>query len=200
MHRALPLLALLIALGCSRGARAPSTAATPEPVKSPAGEPALSPTETSVPSLLQGTYDEALLWMRSANRFTFVIDEGSVHAEGEMTRTTPGTERVRFRVDDAEWKAEATPQGIAWQKREGTSWRDAPPPAWAPRLYQRVTVVFDPQKKEGVPLLLSTEDGMSHYRFTDANSGELHDVWVRQTDSSIARTRIGETVEMTFQP
>jgi hypothetical protein len=146
--------------------------------------------------LQKGTYDEALLWLRSARRFRFVVDEGGVHAEGEMTRTTPGMERVRFRANGEEWEAAASPQGVVW-KRGG---KPADPPAYGGRLYQRVTVAFDPRKKEGVPLLVSTDGPSNLYRFTNANTGEVHEVWVRKNDASLERIRIGKSVEMKFEP
>lgn len=149
-----------------------------------------------MPELQKGTYDEALLWMRSAPRFGFTLQEGSVRAEGEMTRSTVGAERVSFRANGERWEAAAMPQGVVW-KRDG---KPSDPPPWGVRLYQRVTLAFDPQKKEGVPLLVSSENGMNLYRFTNANTGEVHEVWVRQSDASIARMRVGDSVEMTFAP
>jgi hypothetical protein len=186
------LVFVALSLACSRETPAPPPpTATTETTPAP---PAV--TATRVPELQKGTYDEALLWQRSAPRFRFVLDEGGVHAEGEMTRKTPGAEQVRFRAEDHAWEAKATPQGVVWT-RDGKA---SDPPAWGGRLYQRVTLAFDPQKKEGVPMLVSSEGDTNLYRFTDANTGELHEVWVRKGDASIARMKIGTTVEMTFEP
>lgn len=187
------LVFVAVALACSRetpAPQAPAGAAATAPSQPPAT------TATSVPELQKGTYDEALLWMRSTRRFRFTVDEGGVHAEGEMTRSTPGAERVRFTANGEQWEAAATAQGVVW-KRHG---KPSDPPPYGVRLYQRVTVVFDPQKKEGVPLLVSSEGDTNLYRFTNANTGEVHEVWVRKADASIARVRIGEAVEMKFEP
>lgn len=182
-----------VALACSRETPAPEPAASPATQAPTATTPT---TATSVPELQKGTYDEALLWMRSAREFRFTVEEGGVRAEGRVTRTTPGAEKVEVRANGEQWTAEAAPQGVVW-KRGGTS---ADPPPWGGRLYQRVTVVFDPQKKEGVPLLVSSEGPTNLYRFTNANTGEVHEVWVRKSDSSIERIRIGQAVEMRFEP
>jgi hypothetical protein len=149
-----------------------------------------------VPELRKGTYDEALLWMRSTPRFTFTLEDDGVRAEGEMTRKTPGAEKVRFRADGQSWQAEATAQGIVWKR--GGKPVDAPP--FGNRVYQRLTLAIDPQKKEGVPLLVSTEGETNLYRFTDANTGSVHEVSVRKSDSSIARIKIGEKVDLTIAP
>jgi hypothetical protein len=119
-----------------------------------------------------------------------------VHAEGDMTRKTPGAERVQFRSGDEEWLAEATPSGVTWKLRKGGSWSAAPAPAYGVRLYQRVTVAFDPQKKEGVPMLSGTEGTANVFRFTDANTGEPHEVWVNKSDAHIERIKIGEKVDL----
>ena len=190
------LVFVALGLACSRETPAPPA---PPPAASDTAATAATPppaTETRVPELQKGTYDEALLWLRSAPRFRFTLRDGDVRAEGEMTRKTPGAERVRFRANGEEWEAEATAQGVVW-KRGG---RPADAPPYGNRLYQRVTLAIDPQKKEGVPLLVSAEGETNLYRFTDANSGQVHEVSVRKADSSVARIRIGETVELTFAP
>lgn len=191
--RRLVLVFVALALACSREEPAPTaTASAPQPT---ATQPP-PVTETRVPELQKGTYDEALLWMRSAPRFSFTLTEEDLRAEGEMTRTTIGAERVRFRVDGEQWEAEAMPQGIAWKR--GGKPADAPP--FGNRVYQRVTLAIDPQKKEGVPLLVSSQGDTNLYRFTNANSGEVHEVTVRKSDSSIARLKIGDKVELTIAP
>lgn len=184
---------LSLALACSRETPVPgpASAARPSPPVTTS-----SPAATATPELQKGTYDEALLWLRSAPRFRFVVEEDGVHAEGVMTRTTPGMERIRFRANGEEWEAAAAPQGVLW-KRSG---KPADPPAYGMRLYQRVTVAFDPQKKEGVPLLAATDGPSNLYRFTNANTGEVHEVWVRKKDASLERIRIGKSVEMNFEP
>jgi hypothetical protein len=188
------LLFVALALACSREEPAPQQPPASVPTDTVTTQPPV--TETRVPELQKGTYDEALLWFRSTPRFRFTVDEGGVHAEGEMTRKTPGAEQVRVRVNGEQWEAAATPQGVVW-KRGG---KETDAPAWGGRLYQRVTFAFDPKKKEGVPLLASSEGDTNLYRFTDANTGDVHEVSVRKSDSSIARIRIGDKAEMTFAP
>ena len=63
-----------------------------------------------------------------------------------------------------------------------------------------MTLAIDPQKKEGVPLLVSSEGDVNLYRFTDANSGDVHEVTVRKSDASVARIKIGEKVDLTIAP
>ena len=193
--RRLAFASLSLVLACSRETPAPPAAETTATTATSASVPAV-PTTTSVPALQKGTYDEAMLWLRSAQRFTFVVDEGGVHAEGTMTRKTPGAEKVTFRANGEEWTAETTAKGVTW-KRGGKA---ADAPEYGSRLYQRVTLAFDPQKKEGVPLLVSTDGPSNLYRFTNANTGEVHEVWVRKSDSSIERMKIGESAEIKFAP
>jgi hypothetical protein len=194
--RRLALLCLVLPLACSRETPAPPATPQSDATTTTIATPPVT-TATSVPELQKGTYDEAMLWLRSTNGFRFKLADGAVRAEGEMTRKTPGLERVQFRAGDEEWLAEATPQGVTWKKRTGNSWKAAEAPNYGGRIYQRVTVAFDPQKKEGVPLLVSSEGGQSLYEFTNANTGERHEVVVRQ-DGSIARMKIGEKVELTI--
>lgn len=194
--RRVALLCLVLPLACSREQAAPPAPSLPAATSTATAQPPVV-TQTSMPELQKGTYDEAMLWLRSTRGFRFVLDDGGVHAEGEMTRTTPGAERVQFRAGGTEWQAAATPQGVIWKKRTGASWTATTAPDYGGRIYQRVTVVFDPQKKEGVPLLVSRAGGQSLYQFTNANSGERHEVSVRE-DGSIARMKIGEKVELTI--
>ena len=190
-------LFLILAAACS-----PEKPVPPEPATVTTTTVAPPPpiTQTSVPELQKGTYDEALLWLRSTSHFRFVLDDRRIHAEGEMTRKTPGAEKVQFTANEEEWLAEATAQGVTWKRRDGGRWKAHEGPTDGGRIYQRVTVAFDPQKKEGVPLLVSSEGATNLYRFTDANSGEVHEVWVRKADSSIERIKIGEAMELTIAP
>ncbi len=135
-------------------------------------------------------------WFRTAPRFAFTIDEGGVHAEGTMLRERVGDEIVELRANGEEWRARATMQGVTWEKREGGKWAAAPSsPAYGPRLYQRITIAFDPQKKEGAPQLVEP----NHFRFTNANSGEVHDVWIGD-GGRVARIRIGEAMDLKITP
>lgn len=189
------ILICVFALACNPEKPAPPPVATTE-------TPALPPvtTTTSIPALDKGSYDEALLWMRSTPKFHFVLDDHGVHAEGDMTRKTVGAEKVQFTANGQEWTAEATPQGVTWKTREGGAWKETQPPDFGARIYQRVTVAFDPQKKEGVPMLVSREGGSSLYRFTDANTGNVHEVRVSNADAHIENLKIGDQVELKIVP
>lgn len=170
----------LMAMACSRETPVPSETTTT----------AAPPTVTVAKPAAGGSYDEAMLWFRSAPAFHFVIDEAGVHAEGDLTRKTIGIESIQFRANGEEWRATSGPQGVSWERGGKTA--DAP--AYGNRLYQRVTLAFDPQKKEGAAQLV--EPG--HYRFTNANTGEVHDVWVTE-DNRISRMTIGESFELKIE-
>lgn len=189
--RRIIFVTMALALACSRETPAPPPSA---PTTTTAAPPVA--TTTRVPELQKGTYDEALLWFRSTNGFDFVLDDNGVHAEGSVTRTTPGAERVQLRADGAEWLAETNVQGVTWKRREGGAWQSTDAPEFGPRVYQRVTLPFDPQKKEGVPLLASAEGETNLYRFTNANTGEVHEMWVRKSDAAVERIRIGDKVDL----
>lgn len=144
----------------------------------------------------KGSYAEGMIWMRSAPAFHFVLDEAGVHAEGDLQRRTIGAESVQFRANGAEWRATAQARGVTWERRNGSAWAQADPPPFGNRVYQRVTLAFDPQKKEGDAQFVAAEDGANHYRFTNANTGEVHDVWVNIADNHIERVKIGDAFEM----
>lgn len=183
---------LALAVACSPETPAPP--ATPVPTTTTA--PPEVTTTTRVPTLQKGTYDEALLWFRATKGFHFVLDDDGVHAEGEVTRATPGAEKVQLRTGGAEWLAETSAQGVSWKRRSAGAWKTADTPDWGPRVYQRLTLPFDPQKKEGVPLLASEEGETNLYRFTNANTGEVHELWVRKSDAALERVKIGDKVDL----
>ena len=141
-----------------------------------------------------GTYEQALDCFRIAAGFTFeMADAHGVLAHGEMTRSTPGMERVRFRAgDDVSWAGEAKPSGVVWS-RNGK--REQSPPDITDRVWQRTVMVLDPQKKEGLAQLSGVEhlgaETFNHYHFTNANSGEANDVWVNTHDGRIVKWRAG---------
>jgi hypothetical protein len=183
----------LTALACSRETPAPpSRPVTPAPTTTTAAAP-VAPVAVAKAA---GSYDEAMLWLQSAPAFHFVVDEGGVHAEGELARRTVGAQSVQFRANGEEWRATSGARGVTWERRKGAAWATASAPAYGNRLYQRVTLAFDPQKKEGAAQLVGTEGSSSHYRFTNANTGEVHDVWVRTADNHVERIRIGDVFEM----
>jgi len=141
-----------------------------------------------------------MTWLRSTPAFAFTIEESGVRAEGTMTRSTVGAEIVEFRSGDDEWRGSAGVQGVTWEKKSAGGWTAATPPPWANRLYQRVTVVFDPQKKEGDAQLVDSDAATRHYRFTNANTGELHDVIVSLSDDSVRRITIAGAMDLQIRP
>ena len=193
---------LLMAIACSRETPLPPpapTTTTTTTTTTTAPAPAVATTSTTAPVPIPaktGSYDEAVLWLRSAPAFHFVLDEGDVHAEGDLTRRTVGSEIVRIRANAEEWRATSSARGVAWEQRKGNAWNAASAPPYGNRVYQRVTLAFDPQKKEGSAQLVATEGTTNHYRFTNANTGEVHDVWVNGKDNHVERMKIGNAFEM----
>lgn len=191
------ITSFLIAMSCSRETPAPpatptqtsSTTSGSAPVTT--SEPAAQP-----PAGSRGSYKEAMLWLQSAPAFRFVVVEGGVHADGDLTRRRIGAESVRIRANREEWRATAGARGVAWEQHQANGWVAKPAPPYGNRLYQRVTLAFDPQKKEGDAQFVATEGTANHYRFTDANTGEVHDVWVNVADNHVERMKIGDSFEM----
>jgi hypothetical protein len=143
------------------------------------------------PEALRGTeYETALDWLRTTKGFHFVLDDAGMHAEGDMVRPAIGLERVRMTIGGTEWLAASGTQGVTWHRREGNQWKPANEPENGGRLYQRVTVAFDPQKKEGS----AQDSGGGVYRFTNANTGEVHNVGV--TGGRITAITIGDAMKM----
>ena len=169
---------------------APPSAAN-QPAQTASVPPAATTTATSfVPPDTGKPYDDAITWFRTAPSFHFVLHEDGVHAEGEMKRERVGAESVTLRANGVDWRAASGVRGVVWERRSGNAWTAAETPVFGNRVYQRVTLAFDPQKKEGAPQLV--EPG--HYRFTDANSGQVHEVWIR--DGRIERMTIGSKTDL----
>ena len=144
-----------------------------------------------------GSYAQAVDCFRSTSALAFSITEAKgVRAEGEMTRPTIGAEHERFTLhgaggDDGQWSAEAKAAGVIWTHN---GQRATAEPAVADRIWQRTTLYADPQKKEGEAgraggELIDAQDCI-RYRFTDANNGDVHDVWVSTIDGHIARIKV----------
>ena len=170
---------IVLAAACSRETKTP-------PSEAPA---TVTPAPTSTTAAGTPRYEDAVRWFRTTPGFHFVIEEAGVRAEGEMARSTVGAEEVRVTVNGEEWSAKTSAQGVVW-KRAG---KEVPPPDWGNRLFQRVTVAFDPEKSEGQAELA----GPRHYRFTDANSAAVHNVGVNDA-GQIETITIGNTVSMTL--
>jgi hypothetical protein len=135
-----------------------------------------------------------MLWFGSAPRFRFTLREGNLTASGTMTRPRLGEEKVELRAGSEEWRAEKSARGVTWSRRAAGGWKPADSPDYGNRVFQRVTFAFDPRKKEGEAQLVEPH----HYRFTDANSGKVHEVWLTP-QSHIARITIGNDVELRIE-
>jgi hypothetical protein len=188
------LVCLLVVGACSRETPAPPPPAPATPKPAASAEPA------KPAPVIKGTYEEGLVWLRSAPGFRFEIEEAGLRAEGKMTRKTIGAEVMEVRANGEEWRASSGAQGVSWERRSGGKWITAQAPPFGNRLYQRVTLAFDPQKKEGAAQLAGTEGTSNRYQFTNANTGELHQVWVAQSDSHVERIKVGETMDMKITP
>jgi hypothetical protein len=216
---------IILVLVCAACGREEREATTTMPTTPPAMRKAVAPTpppSTTAPATPRGpnrstpqkcagdgSYERALDCFRIAAGFPFVITEvrGSdqatpgdqVRAQGEMTRSTPGMERVRFKTGDgAAWTAEAKKEGVVWS-RDGK--HEQSPPDFTNRIWQRTTMVLDPQKKEGRAQLVGTDtvsgEACNHYHFTSAATLEENDVWVSTGDGRMVKWRMGRsTLEM----
>jgi hypothetical protein len=140
-----------------------------------------------------------LTWLRSNSGFQFTVRDGKVTAEGEMKRERVGMETVTFRAEGAEWRGVSGPRGVVWSRRDGGSWKETTPPLYAGRLWQHVTLAFDPQKREGSAQLAATSDTTNLYRFTDANTGRVHELRVRKDNAKVESLLIGSDVELTIR-
>jgi hypothetical protein len=196
------LVVLLFCAACGR--EEPSNTATtppPPPIATtssalpPAAPPRVANQSTPQKCAGDGSYEQALDCFHISSGFRFVITEKGARAEGMMLRPTPGAESVAFRTGDAvTWTAEATRAGVVWL-RHGTHVQS--PPAFNEHVWQRTTMVLDPQKKEGSPQLSGTDtifgEPCNHYHFTNANSGEGNDVWVSTRDGRIVKWTAGKS-------
>lgn len=204
MKRLFPVLLLLCA-ACGResrdeDARTMTLPANPPPPRAARPESpgrGIVPNTKSTPSRCagRGTYEDALDCFRMTSGFHFTLDD----AKGEMTRPTPGMESVRFAEKGGstslgEWLGEAKKAGVVWS-RNGK--HELSPPDVTYRVWQRTTMVLDPQKKEGAAQLAGAEsingEPCNHYHFTNANSGEVNDVWVSTKDGRIVKWKAGSS-------
>jgi len=205
MRRAFFLLTLIVlAAACGREQPKPATGTTEAP---PAPVPAASMTPAPMPPPPKphltpdrcngdGSYAAAIDCFRQTAGFHFVILDGSARAEGEMARTAVGAESVRFRLtgsgaSDGEWIALSKGTAISWF-RNGKRITAEPPVA--DTVYQRTTLTFDPQKKEKDAQLAGRQRmddvDCNHYRFTDANNGDAHDVWISRSTGDLVKTKV----------
>jgi hypothetical protein len=173
------IVILVLLAACSREEPSAATV-TFEPIA-----PATT-TAPAAPAQAQTSYADAITWLKSTRGFHFVLRDGEIRAEGDLVRPTVGAERMRVRIGGEEWIAAAEPTGVVWYR----GGKPAESPASASRIWQRVTIAFDPKKKEGEARLVAPD----RYRFTNANSGEVHEV--RVSDGRVSHVVIGETMEL----
>jgi hypothetical protein len=194
------VMLIAAAAACKREEPAPAalkppTSITVPPSTTHAAVPPPARPKTSTPQQCagDGSYEAALACYRMASHLKFgITDVNGLHITGEMRRPTPGAETVRFSGSEGDWEGITKPNGIAWT-HNGKPERGSD---MAMRLYQRLTIFPDPQKREGWPQRL--DDGVdvngvpcNRYHFTDANNGAVYDVWVSTTIGDVARVRIG---------
>lgn len=160
-------------------------------------KPSVSNVTTSVEPIAKGgTYAGAMDWFRSTPGFDFAIEDGGIHATGTLTRATVGAETVVFNAEGGVWRAATGPRGVTWERNDGVAWKAVPAPEWGTRLYQRITVAFDPQKKEQTAQLAASDATSHTYRFTNANSGETHEVQVSRANDHVMRVAIGDAMKL----
>jgi hypothetical protein len=189
--RRIAVVAVLAAFAACRRETARPPAAPPATRTAP---PAVSrqpsapePPKVSLKSTPQkcagdGSYAAAVDCIRMAASLRFHSSEG----DGEMTRRTSGAERLRVHEYDGDWMAEAQRSGIVWT-HDGKRMTDVPQKL--AKLWERLTIFPDPQKKEGAPML-SMEGNVRRYDFTDANTGDRYRVWVAPDDGHITKLQV----------
>jgi len=200
VKRCIVLIVVLMSAACGREEPEPTATFPKNP---PHRTPSVSTAPLATPSAPRGpsrstpqkcagdgSYEQALDCFRISSGFHFTLAD----ANGEMTRQTPGMERVSFKANGATWTGEAKPAGVVWS-RDGK--HEMSPPDITNRVWQRTTMVLDPQKKEGTAQLAGVEpiagEPCNHYHFTNANSGEVNDVWVSKTDGRIVKWTAGKS-------
>lgn len=132
-----------------------------------------------------GSYEQAVECFRMSSGFRFRVTSPELNGGGTLQRPRIGEETLTI----GEWTAESKHGAIVWTKGGKT----ATPTPELERLYQRLTIYLDPQKKEGTPQLVDSSGNANHYHFTDANSGEAYDVYVAKEDGRMTRFRAGKT-------
>jgi hypothetical protein len=169
----------------------------PAPPARPAAPPRVAPSpappvvakkpvrSTSQQCAGDGSYEAAVDCIRIAAKLTFKSSAG----DGELARERVGAERLSIHRRDGNWTAEPKPAGIIWT-HDGQHATNVPPEL--EKLYQRLTLFPDPQKKEGSATLAATEGDFKRYEFTDANNGDKYVVWVSTKDGHIARLKVNE--------
>lgn len=170
------ILVVLLVVACGKETQVVPAKSAPV-VKSP------SPLAPLHAARGEGNYDKAVDWVRTAPAFHFDIAIGDVKASGDLARARVGEERVQFKVKGDEWVAQRHVRGVSWT-RNGKP--DSNEPAYADRIYQWMTLFPDPAKSK--PEVVGTEGDQTHVRFTNLNTNETNDVWIRP-DNHLARLK-----------
>jgi hypothetical protein len=189
--RRIATFALLTIVACNREQQSPDDRAGGS-AQTASTATATSTAMVPTPAAPTGTYDQAMRWMSSTKGFTFTLTDGGTKATGELSRSTPGAEKVALTIAGSRWTAASGPNGVIWT-RDG---KPANPPADGNRMYQRLTLALDPQKVEGAAQLVMSDAATRHYRFTNAVTREVHNVWVDPKDNHVMRM----TIESKDQP
>lgn len=175
VNRRTAVLLLVLVAACSREQRAPVTAT----------HPAAAPVRPTVAEPPAGSYQSVLDRFRISPGFHFTFNDG----EGSLKRPMQGMEQVRIHVtrgsDRGDWLAEVKPNGVVWTK-DGKHTVDIPQSLQ--RLYQRLTIFPDPQKKDG-----TAQRNGNRFEFTDANGGDRYVITVAP-DDRITEIRVGDSV------
>lgn len=209
MRKSVASALLVLALACGReqrpdesartmtlpqNPRVPKTATSAAPAATPAPAPRGMMRSTPQHCAGDGSYEQAIDCFHISSGFRFRLTAANgVRVEGELKRPSPGLERIEMRTSDgAVWTGEAKKQGVVWS-RGGT--RETAPPEITSAVWLRTTTVLDPQKKEGKPQLAGVEtfrgESCNHWRFTNANNGDVNDLWVSTKDGRILRWKAG---------
>jgi hypothetical protein len=195
------LVVLLVLAACRRSLEDRRSRLSPPPPKGQARVPVLhkeAPTQVpkprgvSTPSKCagDGSYEQAVECFRMSSGFRFRVASPAVNGSGLLQRPRIGEERVTL----GDWTAEAKAGVIVWTR----GGKPATPSPELERLFQRLTLYLDPQKKEGAPQLVDANGNANHYRFTDANSGEAYDAYVAKDDGRLVELRAGKA-DIAFQ-
>jgi len=191
MRRAVFVVVLAAAFACHREQPVkpspvvlhPSSVST-QPVQAPKAPLKSTPQHCAG----DGSYAAAVDCIRIAAALHFKSSDGT----GDMIRKTPGAERLVLNGSDGEWIGEAKRTGVVWT-HNGKPVKDVPQKL--EKLWERLTLFPDPQKKEGMPKL-SMEGNLRRYDFTDANTGDRYSVWLAPDDGHITKLRVNDwTIE-----
>lgn len=180
---------VLLLAACARhetpAPSAPTKKSTPPPPARRVVVPKPRGVSTPAKCAGDGSYEQAVECFRMSSGFRFRVTSPTINAAGTLQRPRLGEERVTI----GEWTAEAKRGGIVWAR----GGKPATPAPELERLYQRLTIYLDPQKKEGAPQLVDAKGNANRYHFTDANNGEIYDVVVAKDDGRITDLRAGKT-------